>query len=102
MPAPRVTADPAERWRALLPNQDPIGKRMSFGFPPKEKSWREVRAGIVGRTFRAYVLVTHQNEPEPMIVALPYASRLLGSGMVARTTLSRRSAATRSAGCAKH
>jgi putative ABC transport system permease protein len=47
MSAPRVTIISAEMARMYFPNQDPIGKRLIFGFPPNSDVPREI-VGIVG------------------------------------------------------
>ena len=47
MPAPRVAIISAEMARMYFPNQDPIGKRLIFGFPPNSDVAREI-VGIAG------------------------------------------------------
>jgi putative ABC transport system permease protein len=88
MPAPRVTLISEALARLYFPNQDPIGKRMTFGFPPKGKTSREI-VGIVGDVRD----VSLHQEPGPMMY-VPYAQApFWGAVVVARTTLSTSSAA---------
>jgi putative ABC transport system permease protein len=47
MPAPRVTLISRALARTYFPNQDPIGKRIIFGFPPDLGVSREI-VGVVG------------------------------------------------------
>jgi putative ABC transport system permease protein len=47
MSSPRVAIISAEMARMYFPNQDPIGKRLIFGFPPDSDVPREI-VGIVG------------------------------------------------------
>jgi len=47
MSAPRVAIISAEMARMYFPNQDPVGKRLIFGFPPNSDVPREI-VGIVG------------------------------------------------------
>jgi putative ABC transport system permease protein len=45
--APRVTIISEAMARQYFPNQDPIGKRITFGFPPNGEATREI-VGVVG------------------------------------------------------
>jgi putative ABC transport system permease protein len=45
--APRVTIISEAMARQYFPNQDPIGKRITFGFPPNGEAIREI-VGVVG------------------------------------------------------
>ncbi len=88
MPAPRVTLISEALARLYFPNQDRIGKRMTFGFPPKGKTSREI-VGIVGDVRD----VSLHQEPGPMMY-VPFAQApFWGAVVVARTTLSMSSAA---------
>jgi len=45
--APRVAVISQEMARLYFPNQDPLGKRLAFGFPPDSGAAREI-VGVVG------------------------------------------------------
>ena len=69
--------------RRYFPNQDPLGKRMRFGFPPNGNVVREV-VGIVGDVRD----VALSREPGP-IMYVPFAQApLYGGEVVVRSSLS--------------
>jgi putative ABC transport system permease protein len=83
MPAPRVAVISEALARLYFPDQDPIGKRMTFGFPPNGKTSRQI-VGIVGNVRD----VSLHQEPGPMMY-VPFAQApFWGAVVVARTTLS--------------
>jgi putative ABC transport system permease protein len=86
--APRVTVVSASMARNYFPNQDPIGKRLSFGFPPDGEVDREI-VGVVGDIHD----VALGEDPGPMMY-VPYAQAPFpGAGMVVKSTLSTASVA---------
>lgn len=74
--------------RRYFPHQDPIGKKMKFGFPPDIDVSREI-VGVVGDVRD----VTLGREPEPMMY-VPFAQApLWGGEVVVRSSLSTSSVA---------
>jgi putative ABC transport system permease protein len=81
--APRVSLISKTMAQRYFPNQDPIGKRLTFGFPPDTDVVREI-VGIVGDIRD----VSLGEAPGPMMY-VPYAqSPFWGAGVVVRSTLS--------------
>jgi putative ABC transport system permease protein len=81
--APRVSVISSALARTYFPNQDPIGKRLSFGFPPDGGAVREI-VGIVGDVRD----VALGQNPGPMMY-VPYAQApFWGANLVVKTTLS--------------
>jgi predicted permease len=80
--APRVCLISHAMARIYFPNQDPLGKRLIFGFPPDGAPEREI-VGIVGDV-RDVALV---KEPGPMMY-VPYAQApFWGANLVVKSTL---------------
>jgi putative ABC transport system permease protein len=67
MSAPRVSVISNALARIYFPNQDPIGKRITFGFPPDSGAAREI-VGVVGDVHD----VALGDDPAPMMY-VPYA-----------------------------
>ena len=68
--------------RAYFPNEDPIGKQLTFGFPPDADVMRQI-VGIVGDVRD----VALGDEPKPMMY-VPYAQAPFpGSDVVVKSTL---------------
>jgi putative ABC transport system permease protein len=89
MGAPRVAIISERLAQLYFPNQDPIGKRMNFGFPPGTDAMREI-VGIVGDV-RDQSL---NDDPGPMMY-VPYAqSPIWGGEIITRTNLSGASVAS--------
>ncbi len=88
MPAPRVTLISEDLTQLYFSNQDPIGKRMMFGFPPGSSvSWEVV--GIVGDVRD----VALHKEPGPMMY-VPFAQApIWGANVIVRSGLSTASVA---------
>jgi putative ABC transport system permease protein len=81
--APRVTVISEAMVRQFFPNQDPIGKRIVFGFPPDGDAPREI-VGIVGDVRDASL----RQEPGAMMY-VPFAQApFWGAAVVTRTNLS--------------
>jgi hypothetical protein len=69
--------------RLYFPNQDPLGKRLTFGFPPDGGAVREI-VGIVGDVQDVALGV----DPGPMMY-VPFAQApFWGAGLVVKSTLS--------------
>ena len=80
--APRVSLISKTMAQRYFPNQDPIGKRLTFGFPPDGDVVREI-VGIVGDIRD----VSLGEAPGPMMY-VPYAQApFWGAGVVVRSTL---------------
>jgi putative ABC transport system permease protein len=80
---PRVSVISKAMAQRYFPNQDPIGKRLKFGFPPNGEAMREI-VGIVGDVRD----VSLGQDPGPMMY-VPYAQApFWGAGVVVRSTLS--------------
>jgi predicted permease len=80
---PRVSVISKAMARTYFPNQDPIGKRLIFGFPPDSGVVREI-VGIVGDVRD----VGLGADPGPMMY-VPYAQApFWGANLVVRSTLS--------------
>jgi len=83
MSTPRVTCISAAMARVYFPNQDPIGKQISFSFPPDPSVPREI-VGIVGDVRDSAL----GQDPKPMMY-VPFAQApLWGSDLVVNSTLS--------------
>jgi putative ABC transport system permease protein len=81
--APRVTVISAAMARQYFPNQDPLGKRLTFGFPPDSGAVREI-VGVVGNVRD----VALGREPGPMMY-VPFAQApFWGANLVIKTSLS--------------
>jgi putative ABC transport system permease protein len=81
--APAVTLISKAMAQRYFPNQDPIGKRLNFGFPPNADVDREV-VGIVGDVRD----VSLGEAPGPMMY-VPYAQApFWGANLVVKSTLS--------------
>ena len=81
--APRVTVISETMARQFFPNQDPLGKRLIFGFPPDGDVAREI-VGIVGDVRD----VSLSEAPGPMMY-VPFAQApFWGGQLVVRSTLS--------------
>ena len=81
--APRVSIISKAMARIYFPNQDPIGKRLSFGFPPDGGAVREI-VGIVGDVRDVAV----GQDPGPMMY-VPYAQApFWGANVVVKSNLS--------------
>ncbi len=86
--APRVSVISSAMARIYFPKQDPIGKRLTFGFPPDGAAVREI-VGVVGDVRD----VALGNDPGPLMYA-PYAQAPFpGADVVVRSTLSTSSVA---------
>jgi putative ABC transport system permease protein len=86
--APRVTVISAAMARQYFPNQDPLGKQLTFGFPPDSGAAREI-VGVVGNVRD----VALGKEPGPMMY-VPYAQApFWGANLVIKTSLSAASVA---------
>jgi putative ABC transport system permease protein len=82
-PAPRVTIISAAMARIYFPNQDPLGQRLIFGFPPDSGAAREI-VGVVGNVRD----VALGKDPGAMMY-VPYAqSPFWGANLVVRTNAS--------------
>jgi len=80
--SPRVCAISQAMARTYFPNQDPLGKRLRFGFPPDSGTEREI-VGIVGDVRD----VALGKDPGPMMY-VPYAQApFWGANLVIRSTL---------------
>jgi putative ABC transport system permease protein len=81
--APRVTVISAAMARLYFPNEDPLGKQITFGFPPDTALAREV-VGVVSNVRD----VALGKDPGAMMY-VPYAqSPFWGANLVVKTTLS--------------
>jgi putative ABC transport system permease protein len=82
MSAPRVSVVSQAMARLYFPNQDPLGKRLTFGFPPNGRAVREI-VGIVGDVRD----VALGQDPGPMMY-VPFAQApFWGGGVVVKSTL---------------
>jgi putative ABC transport system permease protein len=80
--APPVTLISKTLAQRYFPNQDPIGKRLNFGFPPDPGTAREI-VGIVGDVRD----VSLGQDPGPMMY-VPYAQApFWGANLVVKSTL---------------
>ena len=80
---PRVSVISKTMAQRYFPNQDPIGKRLNFGFPPNADVDREI-VGIVGDVRD----VSLGEAPGPMMY-VPYAQApFWGANLVVKSTLS--------------
>jgi len=85
---PKVAIISETLARRYFPNEDPIGRRMKFGFPPNTEVSREI-VGIVGDVRDE----TLSKRPGPMMY-VPFAQApLYGGEVVVRSSLSKRSVA---------
>src|SRR5579859_3434434 len=83
MSAPRVALISEVMARLYFPNQNPLGKQLTFGFPPDSGAAREI-VGIVGNVRD----VALGQDPGPMMY-VPYAqSPFWGANLVVKSTLS--------------
>jgi predicted permease len=83
MSATRVALISETLVQLYFPNQDPIGKRMSFGFPPNGETSREI-VGIVGDVRD----VALHKDPGPMMY-VPFAQApIWGGNVIVRSDLS--------------
>jgi putative ABC transport system permease protein len=81
--APRVAIVSRALARGYFPNQDPLGRRLRFGFPPGAPGEEREIVGVVGDV-RAMDLGT---EPGPMMY-VPYAQEpFWGANLVVRSAL---------------
>jgi putative ABC transport system permease protein len=81
--APPVTLISKALAQRYFPNQDPIGKRLNFGFPPNGDQTREI-VGVVGDVRD----ISLGEAPGPMMY-VPYAQApFWGADLVVKTTLS--------------
>jgi putative ABC transport system permease protein len=81
--APRVTVISAAMARLYFPNEDPLGKQITFGFPPDKPLAREI-VGVVSNVRD----VGLGKDPGAMMY-VPYAqSPFWGANLVVKTTLS--------------
>jgi putative ABC transport system permease protein len=88
MSTPRVTVISAAMARVYFPNQDPIGKQISFSFPSDPSVPREI-VGIVGDVRDSAL----GEDPKPMMY-VPFAQApFWGSDLVVNSTLSTASVA---------
>jgi putative ABC transport system permease protein len=86
--APRVSVISKAMARLYFPNQNPLGKQLTFGFPPDSGATREI-VGIVGDVRD----VALGQDPGPMMY-VPYAqSPFWGANLVVKSTLSTSSVA---------
>jgi putative ABC transport system permease protein len=86
--APRVSIISEAMARLYFPNQDPLGKQLTFGFPPNGEAMREI-VGIVGNV-RDVAL--GQNPGAMMYVPFAQAP-FWGANLVVKSTLSTSSVA---------
>jgi len=83
MSAPRVSVISEAMARLYFPNQNPLGKRLTFGFPPDSGAMREI-VGVVGNVRD----VALGQDPGPMMY-VPYAQApFWGANMIVKTNLS--------------
>jgi len=83
MTAPRVTVISEAMARVYFPNENPIGKHLTFAFPPESGTDREI-VGIVGN-IRDVAL---SQNPGPMMY-VPFAqSPFWGGAVIVKSTLS--------------
>ena len=83
MSAPRVSVISQAMARLYFPNQDPLGKRLTFGFPPGGAAEREI-VGIVGDVRD----VALGQAPGPMMY-VPYAQApFWGANLIVKSTMS--------------
>ncbi len=83
MSSPRVTVISKAMARLYFPNQNPVGKRLKFGFPPAPGDEREI-VGMVGDVRD----VALGEKPGPMMY-VPYAQApFWGANVVVKSTLS--------------
>jgi predicted permease len=81
--SPRVTVISKTMARVYFPNQDPLGKQLTFSFPPDSGAMREI-VGIVGDVRD----VALGQDPGPMMY-VPYAQApFWGANVVVKSTLS--------------
>ncbi len=81
--SPRVTVISRTMARLYFPNRDPLGKQLTFGFPPATGAMREI-VGIVGDVRDDSL----GQDPRPMMY-VPYAQApFWGANVVIKTTLS--------------
>jgi putative ABC transport system permease protein len=80
---PKVAIISETLSRRYFPNQDPIGKQMRFGFPPKGDVAREI-VGVVGDVRD----VALSKKPGPMMYVPFVQAPLWGVEVVVRTSLS--------------
>jgi len=81
--SPRVTVISKTMARLYFPNQDPLGKQLTFSFPPDSGAMREI-VGIVGDVRD----VALGQDPGPMMY-VPYAQApFWGANVVVKSTLS--------------
>jgi putative ABC transport system permease protein len=86
--APRVAVISEALARVYFPNQDALGKRLTFGFPPDGEAMREI-VGIVGNVRD----VALGQEPGPMMY-VPFAQApFWGGNLIVRSTLTTSSVA---------
>jgi len=82
--SPRVSIISQAMAQLYFPNQDPLGERLTFGFPPGVRGDEREIVGIVGDV-RAMAL---GEEPGPMMY-VPYAQEpFWGANLVVKSTLS--------------
>ncbi|MGH9642404.1 MAG: ADOP family duplicated permease [Terriglobales bacterium] len=87
--APRVTIISQQTARVYFPNQNPLGKQLTFGFDPSGGDATREIVGIVGDVRDASL----GKEPGPMMY-VPYAqASFWGANLVVRSTLSTASVA---------
>ncbi|MGC1385427.1 MAG: ABC transporter permease [Candidatus Acidiferrales bacterium] len=83
MSAPRVTLISKTLAQRYFPNEDPIGKQLSFSFPPDPGTSREI-VGVVGDVRD----VALDRTPGPMMY-VPFAQAPLpGAGVIVRSSMS--------------
>jgi len=83
MSAPRVSVISQAMARLYFPNQDALGKRLTFGFPPSGAAEREI-VGIVGDVRD----VALGQAPGPMMY-VPYAQApFWGANLIVKSTMS--------------
>jgi len=80
--APRVAVISEAMARVYFPNQNPMGKRLTFGFPPDSWAPREI-VGIVGDVRD----VSLGQEPGPMMYVPYQQAPFWGANMVVKSTL---------------
>jgi len=81
--APRVAVISETMAQSYFPNQDPLGKRLVFGFPPGVGTVREI-VGVVGDIHD----ISLGQAPGPMMY-VPFAQApFWGAGVVVKSTLS--------------